>query len=76
MAVKLIALLISVLIFAINYILAFAIKKFAYFEKSETITEYNISIAEKLTFAQFFNTALLTFTMEIIFFRNFYGNGN
>ena len=44
-------------------------------EKWSTKTKLNTSFATKLTLALFTNTALITFFVEIIFFKNYYGIG-
>ncbi|EGR32765.1 hypothetical protein IMG5_070910 [Ichthyophthirius multifiliis] len=50
-------------------------KKIVDREKWSTKTSLNISFAIKLTLSLFTNTALITFFVEIIFFKNYYGIG-
>ena len=51
----------SFLIVFINTCLLLSIRSFANLEKHTTITHLDISVAEKLSIAQFCNTALITF---------------
>lgn len=44
-------------------------------EKIETKTQFNISMAKKVTVALFINTALLVYVIEIIISDNIIGNG-
>ena len=53
----------------------FLIHQIADREKWSTKTKLNISFATKLTLALFTNTALITFFVEVIFFKNYYGIG-
>ncbi|EGR32359.1 protein kinase domain protein [Ichthyophthirius multifiliis] len=71
-----ISFLISFLIVIFNkFCLPFTIHQIVDHEKWLTKTNLNISFARKLTLALFTNTALITFFVEIIFFRNYYGIG-
>lgn len=54
------AILVSLIIVFINGCLTLSVKKFALSENRSTETHLNISIASKLSLAQFANTALLT----------------
>jgi len=49
------------------------IHKICDYEKWSTKTNMNISFAFKLTLGLFFNTALITFFVEVLFLRNVYG---
>ena len=75
------------LIIVLNYIISFIIVIYNKFvlpnlvhhivdnEKWSTKTKLNTSFATKLTLALFTNTALITFFVEVIFFKNYYGIG-
>ena len=56
-----------------KFVLPVLVHKIVDKEKWQTKTELNISYASKLTIALFANTALITFLVEIILFKNFYG---
>ena len=73
--VKILGLILSFVITGINFILAIVIRKLAGYESLPTRTEYIISIAQKLTIAQFINTAILTFTIQFLSTQNYYGAG-
>ncbi|KAL4444843.1 hypothetical protein ABPG74_016051 [Tetrahymena malaccensis] len=55
-----------------KFFLPFIIHKICDHEKWATKTSLNVSFAYKLTIGLFFNTALITFFVEIIFFQNIY----
>lgn len=54
------------LISVINNVLAYIIKKLAEMESHPTLTEYNVSLAKKLGFAQFLNTAIITLIVNLV----------
>ena len=72
--VKIIALIVSVGISVINVIMSMLIRFFVLIEKSETRTVENLSMAFKLAWAQFINTALINFLTNAIL-SNYYGAG-
>lgn len=49
----------SIVIIIINFIIGRSTRYFASFERPHTVTAYNASVAIKLTFAMFFNTAVI-----------------
>jgi hypothetical protein len=63
--VRMMSILPSVGVVVINIILEKVIRTLTYFEKHETLTEYNSSVALKLTFAQVVNTALIAFIVNL-----------
>ena len=58
-----------------KFLIGPAIKNFVVMEKIETKTQFNISMAKKVTVALFINTALLVYVIEIIIGDNIIGNG-
>lgn len=58
-----------------KFLIGPAIKTFVLMEKIETKTQFNISMAKKVTVALFINTALLVYVIEIIISDNIIGNG-
>lgn len=52
-----------------NSILVILIKKYAADEKHKSYTEYHKSVADKLTYAQFINSAIVPFFVKYIFFE-------
>ncbi|CAK64281.1 unnamed protein product (macronuclear) [Paramecium tetraurelia] len=65
-AITILGVVASVLISIINNILAIIIRKFAELEAPTTKTEYDISAAKKLGFAQFLNTAIITLIVNLV----------
>jgi hypothetical protein len=55
----------SYLVVVINGLIGFIVRKLAGFEKHKTYTYYFISIAAKLSYAQFLNTALITLFVQL-----------
>jgi hypothetical protein len=60
----------SVVVQIINYLLRVAVYAMARYEKHSTQTLYMASVAAKLGFAQFLNTAIL----QLLIFNYFFGN--
>ena len=54
----------SVAIVFINFVLLRVIRAFAEFEKHETYTDLNTSVAFKLTIARFLNSSLIIFILN------------
>ncbi|CAD8174102.1 unnamed protein product [Paramecium pentaurelia] len=68
-AITVLGVIASVLISIINNILAIIIRKFAELEAPATKTEYDISAAKKLGFAQFLNTAIITLIVNLVIIK-------
>ena len=49
----------------LNMLLVNIITKLTNFEKNRTVTESNISLAQKLSIAQFFNISIINFVYKI-----------
>lgn len=64
----------SFVIVIINYVLQYLIRKLVFFEKNASWTEYYTSVAEKLAWAQFLNTSIITFAVAW-FTNNYWGPG-
>lgn len=73
--VKILALVVTLAIFVINFILTKILTILANYEKHLTITEYNVSLAQKLSIVQFINTALITFAITFVVIKNYFGSG-
>jgi hypothetical protein len=58
-----------------KFLIGPAIKNFVLLEKIDTKTEFNISMAKKVTIALFINTALLVYVIEILINDNIIGTG-
>jgi len=56
---QVLGILIAVIITVINTLLSGIMKSLALFERKHTLTEFNVSVAYKLTIARFLNSALL-----------------
>jgi len=61
---------VSVVIVFINGLLGTFIRRFAAYEKKDTHTNYFISVAWKLSLAQFVNTGLITLFVHMIVKQN------
>lgn len=73
--VTLIGPIVSCLIVTVNIILENIAKALSEYEKFSTRTGYNISLAKKLSIAQFANTTIVTFLVCVFLTKNFYYNG-
>eukprot|EP01017_Pseudomicrothorax_dubius_P049142 TRINITY_DN9094_c0_g1_i9.p1 TRINITY_DN9094_c0_g1~~TRINITY_DN9094_c0_g1_i9.p1 ORF type:complete len:714 (-),score=160.72 TRINITY_DN9094_c0_g1_i9:100-2241(-) len=71
--VRALAMLATCAIVIINKVIAFLMKFFADFELYSTQSHYNHSLATKLGFAQFTNTALITFFFAKFVSRDYWG---
>ena len=58
-----------------KFALGHLVHKIADMEKWSTKTRLNTSFGQKLTIALFFNTALITFGVEILTFGNYFETG-
>ncbi|KAL4483923.1 hypothetical protein ABPG72_013929 [Tetrahymena utriculariae] len=65
--VQSIAILLSVAITILNFILQIVLKYLTNIEGCYTRTEFNIIIAKKMTWATFINTSLIQFIIEVVF---------
>ena len=72
--VRMLGYIASFLIVFINTCLLLCIRQFANVERHSTLTHMNISVAEKLTIAQFCNTALITFLANYAIYHQKYDN--
>lgn len=70
---KIVGGLIGVLVQVMNFILTSILKWTSGWEAYSTRTLYNSSIALKSTIALFFNTALINFTINIVYLYHFKG---
>jgi hypothetical protein len=55
----------------INQVLSISIRFFARLEKYDSFTEYNTSVAVKLTSAMFINTAIVAW---VVYYNDWYGS--
>lgn len=58
----------------LNMLLVNIITKLTNFEKNRTVTESNISLAQKLSIAQFFNISIINFVYKIYLESNSVSN--
>ena len=66
LGVRTLAFVASLSVVIINTALFMILMNFSDSEKRSTITSFNISLAKKLTFGQFFNTALTVFLVNLV----------
>lgn len=64
--ITLLSIAVSLVVNVINGILGIFIRMLSGFEKHQTVTSDFISVAKKLSYAQFTNTAILTLLVQII----------
>ena len=64
-AIRLLTIFMSFFVVFFNTLLGRVIRIFSAFEKHETYTKYNLSVAVKLTFAMFVNTALIPVLVNV-----------
>lgn len=65
----------SICIIIINFILGRLTRYFSSFERPHSITDYNTSVAIKLTYAMFFNTALITLIVNYDWKKDWFTSG-
>ncbi len=64
--ITLLSIAVSLVVNVINGILGIFVRMLSGFEKHQTFTSYFISVAKKLSYAQFTNTAIITLLVQII----------
>lgn len=64
--IRIMSIFISVVILAINEILAYAIRWLTHHEKHKTLTNMNLSLINKISVAQFLNTCILVVVVHVI----------
>jgi hypothetical protein len=57
----------SIIITGVNYFLRVVIRKFSLYEKHDTLTNHHISVALKLSYARFLNTAIVPIIINYSF---------
>jgi len=62
---RFLSLIIAFIIFLVNFVLRMVIRYFTNYEKHATKTDYQVSVAFKLTVAMFFNSAIIPFLVDI-----------
>lgn len=62
---NLISIAISLVITFVNYFILRVVRLLSFYEYNETLTDYNISVAFKLTYARFINTAIVPIIVNI-----------
>ncbi len=62
---NLISIAISLVITLINYCMLKVVRLLSFYEYNETLTDYNISVAFKLTYARFINTAIVPIIVNL-----------
>jgi hypothetical protein len=74
-AIRFLSILCSFIIVAINIMLRSVVRKFSMMEKHETYTDYNLSVAFKLTLARFVNTSIVPIVVNVTTNRWFIDGG-